>query len=103
MTEMTVTADFMRRLRLIENARLKARDIVVLYAISRQPGAMGQEVAKKLGYEHRSALQSGLRRLTAEKLIEDRRARIDQQTPNSFHVTNAGIQLLAQIVPEAFE
>lgn len=89
----------MVRLRRIENAKLKARDVVVLYAIQRQAGMMGREIAQKLGYQNRSALQHGLNRLLDEKLIEDRRLKHDQQTPNNFHITPAGAALLADIVP----
>lgn len=89
----------MVRLRKIENAGLKARDIVVLYAIHGQAGMMGREIAQKLGYAHRSQLQDGLNRLTRGGYIEDHRKTHDQQTPNDFHITPAGKILIADIVP----
>lgn len=93
-------SDFFVRLRKIENAGLKLRDIVGLYAIHAQPGIMGQELAKKLGYTSRSNVQDGVARLIKHSYVEDRRLHDNQQTPNDLHITAAGIALLEEIVPK---
>lgn len=90
---------FFVRLRLIEHAKLKARDVVVLAAIKAQPGTMGRELAMKLGYASRSNVQDCIARLIKHGYIVDRRATQDQQTPNDLHITDAGTTLLADIVP----
>ena len=90
---------FFVRLRLIEHANLKARDIVVLAAIKTQPGIMGRQLAIKLGYPTRSAVQDAIHRLIKHGYIVDRRPTQDQQTPNDLHITDAGVTLLADIVP----
>lgn len=92
-------ADFMVRLRKIENVGLKPRDIVVLYAVAGQEGMMGREIAEKLGYSSRSNLQDGFDRLMKGGYMEDRRPHHNQQTPNDFHATPAGVALIAEIVP----
>lgn len=93
-------SEFFVRLRLIENAKLKPRDIVVLYAIHATPGMMGQELAKKLGYGSRSNVQDCVIRLIKHGYAVDRRLTDNQQTPNDLHCTLAGKVLLSVIVPK---
>jgi DNA-binding MarR family transcriptional regulator len=95
----TKAADFFVRLRRIDNAKLKTRDIVVLAAIKAQPGMMGRELALKLGYATRSNVQDCVARLIKYGYTVDKRATQDQQTPNDLHITDAGTALLAEIVP----
>lgn len=92
-------SDFFVRLRKIENAGLKARDIVVLYAIQGEPGIMGRTLAIKLGYASRSNVQDCVARLVKQGFIEDRRRVVNQQTPNDLHILPAGVELLTEIVP----
>lgn len=101
MTLRPSVSDFFVRLRKIDNNGLKCRDIVVLYAIWVQPGMMGLEVAKKLGYASRSHIQDSLKRLEMGGHIVDRRPTTGnlQMTPNNFHILPAGIALIADIVP----
>lgn len=96
----SLASDFLVRLRKIENTGLKARDIVVLYAVVSTPGMMGNQIAGKLGYSSRSNLQDGFDRLMKGGFMEDRRPHHNQQTPNDFHATQAGRALIADIVPQ---
>jgi DNA-binding MarR family transcriptional regulator len=57
------TIDFLARLRKIDNRDLKARDVLILWAIAREPGMMGNEIARKLGYKSRSNVQICIARL----------------------------------------
>jgi DNA-binding MarR family transcriptional regulator len=93
------TVDFFTRLRRIDNHDLKVRDIVILWAIAREPGMMGNEIAAKLGYKSRSNVKICIARLEREGYIEDRRPAINRSTPNDLHITPAGNVLLAEIVP----
>lgn len=92
-------SDFFVRLRKLENAALKPRDLVSLYAIRVQPGMMQLELAKKLGYASRSNVQDCVLRLIKYGFIEDRRVVTRIQTPSDLHITAAGEALLADIVP----
>ncbi|MBA3831651.1 MAG: hypothetical protein H0X34_07120 [Chthoniobacterales bacterium] len=93
-------SEFFVRLRMIENANLKPRDIVVLYAVRATPGMMGLELAKKLGYRSRSNVQDCVIRLVKHGYAVDRRVADTQQTPNDLHCTPAGELLLSDIVPK---
>lgn len=95
----TAASAFFVRLRLIEHAKLKGRDIVVLASIQGRPGMNGREIAMKLGYASRSNVQDSIARLIKNGYIDDRRSTQDQQTPNDLHITDAGKQVLADIVP----
>lgn len=97
MTE--ATKDFLIRLRRIDRQGLKVRDILVLWAISREAGMMGREVAMKLGYKSRSNIQDGVKRLLIVEFIEDRRPYKNQMTPNDLHILPAGEKFLADVVP----
>lgn len=91
--------EFFVRLRKLEQAKLKLRDIIVLYAIGKNPGIMGQELAKKLGYPSRSSVQDSLNRLLRYGYVEDRRREISQLIPNDLHILPAGEVVIANIVP----
>jgi len=93
------TVDFFARLRKIDEKKLKLRDTMVLWAVARHHGLMGQEIAKKLGYPSRSHIQDGIRRLLEQGLIEDRRREKNQQTPNQLYITDAGTAFLNETVP----
>lgn len=99
MTALNPTIDFMARLKKVDNADLKCRDILVLWAIAREPGMMGRELAMKLGYKSRSNVQICVDRLKRTGLVEDRRPVEDNRTPNDLYVTPAGEIFLGEIVP----
>lgn len=86
-------------LRKIEHAGITGRDLIILYLIGRQPGIMGNEITKKLGYASRSNIQDNMRRLERLGLTQDRRVRQDRSTPNDWHITPAGELLLDDILP----
>lgn len=96
--------DFLIRLRKIDNAALKARDVIVLWAIGRHPGMMGRELAMKLGYKSRSNVQDCVTRLVLCKFVEDRRVVSDpkmfNRVPNDLWILPAGTQFLADVVPQ---
>lgn len=91
--------DFLARLRKIDAAQLKARDVLVLWAIAREAGMMGREIAMRLGYPSRSHVQLSFDRLIACNFIEDRRPVKNQMTPNDLHILPSGESFLAEIVP----
>lgn len=95
----TPTMDFLVRLRKIDDAGLKVRDALVLWAIAREPGMMGREVAMKLGYKSRSNVQDCVKRLMIAKFVEDRRPVVNQMTPNDLYILPAGETFLADLVP----
>lgn len=96
---MTGTIDFMLRLKKIDTAGHSVRDIFVLWAVKQEPGLMGNELAHKLGYKTRSNVQNRIGHLINAGLLEDRRAKISQLTPNDLHITPAGEQFLRDVVP----
>lgn len=96
---MSPTIDFLTRLKKIDEHRLKCRDIFMLWAIAREPGMMGNEISKKLGYPSRSNIQTCIARLIKGGYIEDRRLVIDRMTPNDLHILPAGQAFLAEVVP----
>lgn len=92
--------DFMIRLRKLDNAKLTPREVLLMWAISREPGMMGYELAKKLGYPSRSMVQIGIRRLVDFGFIEDRRPVIrNRKIPNDLYIAPAGEKFLADLVP----
>lgn len=93
------TIDFMRRLKMIDAANLKAKDILILWAVAREGGMSGLELSKKLGYPSRSNVQIGMKRLLEHEFIEDRRKVKNQLTPNDLYILPAGEKFLADIVP----
>jgi hypothetical protein len=93
------TIEFLARLKKIDNEMLTCRDILVLWAVAREPGMMGRQLALKLGYKTRSNIQLCVARLIRHKLMEDRRQQKDHMTPNDLYITPAGETLLAEIVP----
>lgn len=99
MTEIPPAIDFLVRLGTIDRSTLKVRDILVLWAVSREDGLMGREVAMKLGFKSRSNVQDGIRRLIDQGYVEDRRAVKNQLTPNDLYITPKGTMFLASVVP----
>ena len=93
------TVDFMRRLRIIDNHALKVRDPMVLWAIAREGGMTGREIATKLGYPSRSRIQDGIVRLLKAKMIEDRRVVENQLTPMDLYITPIGEKFLSDVLP----
>lgn len=91
--------DFLSRLRRIDDRGLKLRDVIVLWAIAREHGMMGKEIAMKLGYKSRSNVQDCFKRLEQHGYIEDRRPVRNQITASDFHVLQKGNDFLAEIVP----
>jgi DNA-binding MarR family transcriptional regulator len=99
MTQSSPLVDFMVRLKKIDHGGHTCRDIFVLWAVKQEPGLMGRELAMKLGYKTRSAVQNRIGHLIRAGLLEDRRARISQLTPNDLYITPAGERFLAEVVP----
>jgi len=93
------TIEFLRRLKKIDAEDLRTRDILVLWAISRQGGMMGLELSRQLGYPSRSHVQICIERLIRHGFIEDRRKVVNQLTPNDLYILPAGIKFLAEVVP----
>lgn len=95
----TAGIDFLVRLRKIDNANLKSRDIIILWAIAHTPGMMGLELARKIGMKTRSNVQIPIRRMIEAGLIEDRRRVKNLLTPNDLHILPYGEKFLADIMP----
>lgn len=95
----SVTADFLVRLRKVDRRSLTVRDVLVLYAIMRQPGTSGIEVTNKLGLPDRSAVASNLLRLEREGYIEDRREVRSKANPAILHPTQKGLEFWDEIKP----
>jgi DNA-binding MarR family transcriptional regulator len=94
------TVDFMMRLRKIDLPHhLTCRDMLVLWAVAREPGMMGRQLALKLGYKSRSNVQICVARLIQRGFMEDRRPQADCMTPNDLYITPAGENFLMEIVP----
>lgn len=91
--------DFMLRLKKLDAAHLRPRDLLVLWAIQRDPGMMGRELSNKLGYPSRSNVQICITRLIFHGFIEDRRVIKNQLTPNDLYILPAGEKFLADIMP----
>jgi DNA-binding MarR family transcriptional regulator len=91
------TVEFMAKLRKIDRSGLKVRDVIVLWAIRKQPGMMGRELALRIGLESRSNVQDQIARLLLNEMIEDRRLTKDQKTPNDLHILQKGRDFLGQL------
>lgn len=96
---MNATIDFLLRLKKLDGTSLSPRCIIVLWALKVEGGQMGQELAHKLGYKTRSNLQDTIRTLINEGYIEDRRVKMNNQTPNDLWILPKGEQFLADVVP----
>lgn len=94
------TAQFLVRLRKVDLRGLTVRDVLVLYAIIRQPSISGIEVTNKLGLPDRSAIASNLLRLEREGYIEDRREVRSKANPAILHPTQRGLDFWEEIKPE---
>lgn len=93
------TPGFLMRLHKIDRHGLTVRDILVLYAIMRTPGASGLDIATKLGIKDRSAISSNLARLERQDFIEDRREERTKAVPALLHVLPAGLEFWDEIKP----
>lgn len=91
---------FFVRLRKIERAGLTHRDFVMLYLIGQQPGIMGNEICKTLGYPSRSNIQDNMARLARLGFAEDRRTGGRIREPNDWHITAAGEALIEDVFAE---
>lgn len=78
---------------------LTVRDVLVLFAIIRQPGLSGIDITNKLGLRDRSAVASNLLRLEREGYIEDRREVRSKANPAILHPTQKGIDFWDEIKP----
>lgn len=96
---MTPPIDFLVRMRKLDRSKLTPRDVVLMWAIREIPGIMGRELAMKVGVKTRSAVQFGIARLIRRGLIEDRRVKLHNLTPNDLHITAAGVAFLEDLVP----
>jgi DNA-binding MarR family transcriptional regulator len=85
----------------IDKAKMKARDVVILYTIITHPGISGIEVAHKLGIPERSHIQNALFKMEKMGLIEDHRPdhRRRKANPAIFHATIAGLTLWDSLKP----
>lgn len=93
------TAEFLVRLRKIDKRSLTVRDVLVLYAIMRNPGLSGIDITNKIGLKDRSALASCLLRLEREGYIEDRREVRSKANAAILHVLPAGVAFWEEIKP----
>jgi DNA-binding MarR family transcriptional regulator len=94
-------AQFLIRLRTIDKADLKARDVIILYAVITNPGIHGKDLAHKLGIVNRSNIQHAIYKLEAVGLIEDRREVRSRSkfNPAILHPTAKGIELWDSLKP----
>ena len=70
---MTPLSAYLVSLYRIDQADLKARDVIILYAVISNPGIHGKDLAHKLGIPERSHIQHAIIKLEKMGLIEDRR------------------------------
>lgn len=98
-TSLSPTVDFMVRLKLIERNQHSVRDVLILWAVQREPGLMGLELARVLGYRTRSHVQARIGHLILFGLLEDRRKKLNSLTPNDLYITAAGEKFLREVVP----
>jgi len=96
----TAQMDFLVRVKKMDQSGVKPREVLMLWAIAREPGMMGRELAVKLGYASRSNVQIGIRRLLDMGLITDHRTVRNHQTPNDLYITPAGETFIAGLVPQ---
>jgi len=97
---MSRTLDFMLKLRRIDDAGLTQRYVLVLWAVRETPGMMGLELTRKLGYKTRSNIQHSISVLVDKGLIEDRRIKTGNLTPNDLHITPAGDKFLSDLISD---
>lgn len=98
---MTPEMEFLVRLRKIDRANMKVRDIILLYTIINNPGISGIDIAHKLGIPERSHIQHALIKLEALELIEDRRPEKDRRkaNPAQFYALSKGLALWNDLKP----
>jgi DNA-binding MarR family transcriptional regulator len=93
------TVGFLIRLRKIDKQGLTLRDTLMLYAIISNPGMAGLDLGKAIGMEHRSSVDSNIRRLIRQGMIEDRRVKHGRAIPNDLHITAKGMEFWNSIKP----
>lgn len=100
-TRTSPVVDFLVRLRRIDKAKMKPRDVLILYTVISNPGISGIDVAHKLGIPERSHIQSALYRLEELGYIEDRREERHRRKANPalFFALPAGIATWESICP----
>lgn len=81
-------------LRKIDKQHLAARDIVVLWFVKHNPGAMGSEIADKIGLASRTNVRQNIGKLAKHGFLEDRRVRKIGAVPNNLYITPAGEEFL---------
>ena len=88
---------FLLQLKEIDKAKLTCRDMLILWAVSKTPGAMGIDISNKLGFDSRSAVQLGIARLIKRGMIEDRRVEKEQKIPNRLYITAQGTEFFKKL------
>lgn len=96
---MTAQIDFLVRLRKLDRLRITPRDVIILWVIREIPGCMGRELSTKVGAPSRSSIQGAIPRLIKRGLLEDRRIKLTNLTPNDLYITDAGRAFLNEMVP----
>lgn len=98
---MTSAADFLIRLHRINKVGLKARDVIILYAVITSPGIHGKDLAGKLGIPERSHIQHAIIKLEEMGLIVDRRKPGSRSkfNPAILYPTEAGLALWDDLKP----
>lgn len=94
------TAEFLVRLRKIDMHGLTHRDVIILYAIIRNPGASGMDIVNKLGLENHSNVALNITRLIRCGFIEDRREMARKASPAVLHALPPGMAFWDEIKPE---
>lgn len=92
-------ADFLSRLKKLDNLKAPPRDVMLLYTIISNPGISGKEASQKLGIPHRSGVQLCLRRMYKRNWIEDRRLVARKASPVRLYVLPAGLAFWEEIKP----
>lgn len=85
-------------LRKIDQRGMTVRDVIVLWAIMKRPGSMGQELSNRLGYNSRSSVQTNIERLIRFGLIEDRRLEQKAKCPNQLYMTDKGREFWQEVM-----
>lgn len=82
--------------------RLTYRTVRVLGVIARTPGASNREVAADAGVLDQGQISKLLHRLGGLGLIENRGARDEKRTANSWHLTRRGAEVLRTTRPDSW-
>ncbi len=100
MENQSPTVRFLVQLHKIDKRYLTLRDVLALYAIMGTPAMSGIDLAKMLGFGHRSAVNSNITRLLRQGLIEDRRKNEHKGEVNVLYATDAGRAFWDEIKPQ---